>query len=445
MNKLVLAVVESVGYPILMLKVLLSCLCLITLPTFAADATTTAANAINSLGVDLLAKATKPGENALLSPYSIQTALAMTYAGADGVTRDEMARVLHFPKDETEMHSSFSTLSETLKDIATKSTKYVERNKEQGNNRTPITLRVANRLFGQSGYEFRTAFLDLAKSNYSAPFETIDFEKNSAAELKRINEWVETQTHQRIRNLIPDGGISEQTRLVLVNAIFFKASWAQEFLEYTTKPLPFQLANGTSMTVSTMNKNAYFFYDKREGYSVVGLPYDDLYRLSSGLERPQRDDRLQFLILLPDTANGLPALEKKLNAGLLASCAKLQPQKFNLYLPKFRLESPTLSLGKSLQKLGMTSAFNVPSGTANFNRMSPRRKNDNLFISDVFHKTFLNLDEGGTEAAAATAVSMPKGGSHPTVEVRIDRPFLFAIQHRESGACLFLGRMTDPR
>ena len=369
----------------------------------------------------------------------------MTYAGADGLTRDEMARVLHFPKDEAEMNSSFSALSETLKDIATKSAKYAESNKEKGYDGTPTTLTVANRLFGQSGYEFRPAFLDVAKSIYSAPFEAMDFKQNSATGLKRINEWVETQTHQRIRDLIPDGGIDSQTCLVLVNAIYFKAAWAEEFLELKTEPLPFHLANGTTVSVPTMNKSASFFYEKREGYSVVGLPYHYLYLSSSETERPQRDDRLQFLILLPDTANGLPALEKKLNARLLTSCAKLQSQEVNLYLPKFKLEPPTLPLGKSLQKLGMTSAFDIPGGTANFNRMAPRRKSDRLFISEVFHKTYLNLDEGGTEAASASGVSMPKGGSHPTVEVRVDRPFLFAIQHRESGACLFLGRMVDPR
>lgn len=428
-----------------MLKALLSYLCLITASTFAADATATAATAINSLGVDLLAKTTKPDENALLSPYSIQSALAMTYAGADGVTRDEMARVLHFPKDDAKMHSSFSALSETLKDMVTRSTKYTERNKEQGDDRVRTTLEVANCLYGQSGYEFRPAFLDIARTNYSAPLEMMDFEKNSAAELKRINEWVETQTHQRIRNLIPDGGINGQTCLVLVNAIYFKASWADEFLERKTKPLPFSLANGTTVTVPTMEKSAAFFYEKREGYSVVGLPYFYLHLLSAGAEPPKRDNRLQFLILLPDTTNGLPALEKKLNAGLLASCAKIQRQEISLYLPKFKLEPPTLPLAKSLQKLGMKSAFDIPGGTANFNRMSPSRKNDRLFISEVFHKTFLKLDEGGTEAASATGISMTKGGAHRTVEVRVDRPFLFAIQHRESGASLFLGRMVDPR
>jgi serpin B len=179
----------------------------------------------------------------------------------------------------------------------------------------------------------------------------------------------------------------------------------------------------------------YCGYAKRDGFTAVTLPYNDR--------------ELQFVILLPDEAKGLPALEKKLTTPMLAECAKLQAQDVNLHLPKFKFEPPTMNLGEALQGLGMQTAFDLPRGSANFDRLAPRKPNDYLYISAVFHKTFIAVDEEGTEAAAATAVAMAVGasaGQKPEPpEVRIDRPFLYAIQHVPSGACLFIGRVTDPR
>ena len=178
-----------------------------------------------------------------------------------------------------------------------------------------------------------------------------------------------------------------------------------------------------------------FGYARREGCTVLTLPYSD--------------GELQFLILLPDQLDGLADVEKKLDARLLADYAQSSPQEVMLYLPKFKLEPPTLSLGRELQALGMRSAFDQPLGSANFGLMAPRRPNDYLYLSEVFHKTFLALDERGTEVAAATAVVMATPSAvrpkPKPIEVRVDHPFLFAIQHRASGACLFLGRLSDPR
>jgi serpin B len=158
---------------------------------------------------------------------------------------------------------------------------------------------------------------------------------------------------------------------------------------------------------------------------------------------------LQFVVLLPDERNGLSAVEKKLTSAALTDFAKLERRKLDLYLPKFKFEPPTLNLGATLQALGMKTAFDQPAGSANFDRMAPRKPNDYLFISEVFHKTFIAVDEKGTEAAAATAVAMARatGMHNPTkpLEVKIDHPFLYAIQHVPSGTCLFLGRVTDPR
>ncbi|MEY2467230.1 MAG: hypothetical protein QOD03_1751 [Verrucomicrobiota bacterium] len=417
-----------------------SILLLLILPTtaslFAAEPTSTAATASNALGVDLLHKTARPDANALISPYSIQSALAMTYAGADGATREEMMAVLHYPTNDTELHHSFTTLQKELDGIMQRSAEAAEEMKRYGATNDPITLTVANRLFGQQGYEFRSAFLSLVKENYGAPLEPMDFRKDAAGATKHINDWVEQQTRQRIRNLIPDGALSRITRLVLVNAIYLKAPWAEKFHEEATKRQPFHIDGGATVNVPTIMEQQKLSYAKRDGFSVVVIPYSDW--------------NIQFVILLPDKTNGLAALENKLNPGLLAQCANLPSREIILYLPKFKLEPPMIPLSKQLQELGMKTAFDKPQGSANFDRMAPRRLDDYLYISEVFHKTFLNLDENGTEATAATAVMMDDATGIPSpkpkpIEVHVDHPFIFAIQHRPSGACLFLGRVTDPR
>src|SRR5260370_24793888 len=178
-----------------------------------------------------------------------------------------------------------------------------------------------------------------------------------------------------------------------------------------------------------------FGYAKREGYSAVSLPY--------------AGNDLQFLVLLPEDLNGLRAFESKLSAEMLAQCAKLEERDVDLHLPKFRIEPSTITLAEKLEALGMKTAFNQPRGSANFYRMAPRKPDDYLYISQVFHKTFIAVDEKGTEAAAATAVAMMAATAlierPPPIEVKVDRPFLYAIQHVPSGVCLFLGRVTEPR
>lgn len=419
-----------------MLKATVFCALLAAVQAHGSESATTsiAAKSINSLGIELLSKGTKPSENALLSPYSIQTALAMAYAGADGATRTEMANVLHYPKDEVEVHRSFAALRKSLDELGQASVRNAEEMKKYHATNDPITLTIANRLFGQSGYDFREPFLSLVKDNYDATFQPLNFIKNSAAATQRINDWVENQTRQRIRNVIPDGALNELTRLVLVNAIYFKAPWAEPFETVATKPGPFRVNGSKSVDVPMMMQRHEFSYCKGDGFSVLELPYSDY--------------QFRFLILLPDKVNGLDTLETRLTPDVLAGSGKWEERDVTLYLPKFKLEPPVFALGKELQSLGMKSAFDKPVGSANFDRIAPRRPDDYLYVSEVFHKTFLNLDEKGTEAAAATAIHLKTLGIHEPkkpIEVRVDHPFLFAIQHQPSGACLFLGRMVDPR
>ncbi len=399
----------------------------------AVESASPAAHAVNALGLDLLKSPGNHG-NALLSPYSIQSALAMTFAGAAGQTREEMARVLHFLGEEAELHRSFAALRQALEDAHKKSAEGAEGARKYGGPGEPVTLTVANRLFGQQGHEFRQPFLELTRDTYGAPFQPMDFLRNAAAARLEINSWVEAQTRQRIRELIPPDGIDRDTRLVLVNAIYLKAPWAQAFSTNLTRLLPFHVNGGLVMS-PTMERRERFGYAQRDGYRVVTVPY-------SGGE-------IQFLILLPDAVDGLAELEAKLTPQLLASAASPDTADVKLQLPKLKLEPPLMRLSEALSGLGMKSAFDKPQGSANFDRMAPRKPEDYLKISEVFHKTFLELDEKGTEAAAATAVVMMRiaslaGETPKPIEVRVDRPFLFAIQHRPSGACLFLGRVTNP-
>ena len=406
----------------------------LAMPTLqAANDTDTAATAVNALGIDLLVKTGKPGENALLSPYSIQEALAMTYAGAAGKTRDEMQQTLHFPKDDAELNKSFAALRKNLTDIETETAQIVEQSK-RGGPREPVTLSVANRLYGEKGYDFRAPYLDLLKQDYAAPLEEVDFTNASGPAAKLINTWVAGQTHDRIRDLIPDGALTKDTRLVLVNAIYLKAAWQEEFSAGATQPAAFHLSDDTAAQVPTMNHKMRYGYAKKEGYTAVTLPYIG--------------SQLQFLILLPDDAGGLPALEAKLTPAMLADCAKLEPVEVNLWLPKFKMEPPVMALSDQLKALGMKTAFDDPRGSADFDGIAPRKPDDYLYISEVFHKTFLALDEHGTEAAAATAVVMMRAMAiiqePEPKEVHVDHPFLFAIQDCDSGACIFLGRMNNP-
>jgi serpin B len=403
-------------------------------PALAADP---AAAAINQLGLDLHRRLanTAAEANLCLSPYSIQCALAMTYAGADGATRAEMAKVLHYPEGDA-IHQSLPALNQALAGITARTTKQVEEEKRYGGGGEPVAFNLANRLYGQEGYRFEAPFLAQLKNVYTAPLEPIDFAKSAQA-TKHINDWVEKETRDRIKKLIGDGILDGGTRLVLVNAVYLKAPWADKFNDSATKPKPFHVAGKEPTEVPTMMRQARFGYAKRDGYSAVTIPY--------------YGHDLHFLVLVPDDVKGLAAVEKALTAGDLASCAKLPTKDLViLHLPKFKIEGGSVELGKELQALGMKTAFDHPAGSANFSKMAPRTPSEYLFISQVIHKTFIALDEKGTEAAAATAVVMRAGSAAPAeppkpIEVKVDRPFLFAIQHRETGACLFLGRVTDPR
>ena len=405
---------------------------------FAADDTAVAATAINALGIHLLARIAKPDENALISPYSIQSALAMTYAGAAGETKAEMARVLHYPANEDGLHRSFAAFRKELEEIHERTAREVKDSTKEGGPSEPVTLEIANRLYGQSGYAFRPTFLSLVKENYGAPFQAVDFINAPESACGDINRWVSERTHERINDLIPSGGLNKKMRLVLVNAIYFKAAWMEDFSENGTRKEPFFVGGTKVEQVQTMqHESRRFGYAHGDGFQAITIRYVG--------------GEVQLLVLLPDKKDGLANLETQLTPKLLAKYANPDPAFLTLHLPKFKLEPPVIPLGTELQSLGMKTAFDQPLGSANFDRMAPQKPNDYLAISEVFQKTFMSLDEKGTEAIAATTVlvldsfGMEAGPRPKPIEVRVDHPFLFAIQHRASGACLFLGRVVDPR
>ena len=394
-----------------------------------------AAKATNELGIDLHKQLATGDDNLCISPYSINSALAMTFAGADGETRSEMARVLHFA-NAPDVPASFAALQHSLEQMSAETTELVKDSKKFGGPSEPITLNIANRLFAQKSYHFREAFLSLVKQNFGGAFEPIDFVADPAAATQRINTWVADQTRDRIRDLIPGGALDKTTRLVLANALYLKAPWANQFSENATQAEPF-FVRGAPVNVPMMRKtDKSFGYARHEGFTVVGVPY--------------AGDELQLLILLPDDIDGLRRLESNLSADVLADCAKMQKRDVNLHLPKFKLEPPTITLAKQFEALGMKTAFDQPKRSANFDKIAPRTPDDYLYISQIFHKTFIAVDEKGTEAAAATAVAMLAGTAlrpapPPPIEVKVDRPFVYSIQHVPSGVCLFVGRVTDPR
>lgn len=374
----------------------------------------TAANsAVNSLGIELLRKAV-PSGNTLLSPYSIQVALVMTYAGAAGETAGQMAATLGYGPGAVE---EFATLTRTI-----------GTNVDDGK----LTLSVANALFGQSGYPFLPGFLDTLKSGFSAPLEEVDFRKDPGAATGLINDWVAARTKSRIENLIPAGALTRDTALVLANALYFKSGWLEVFDKGATRPGPFTLADGSTAEVPMMANTAQFGYLRAAGHQVVTLPY--------------ANSDFLLAVLLPD--GDLVEFEKSLTPADLIAAAAAPVTRVALQIPSFRVAPPVLQLGDILASMGMPSAFDEPQGSADFSKMGPRKPDDYLYISDVFHKTFIEVDEAGTEAAAATAVvmmrmtSMP---SEPPVRVAVNRPFLFALMHRPTGTVLFLGRLNDPR
>jgi serine protease inhibitor len=353
-----------------------------------------------------------PG-NLFFSPYSISTCLAMTYAGARGETEQQMARVFHFPPgDQAQVHSAFGDLQRQLAEAA-----------KQG-----IALNIANALWAEKNPPLLPAFLQIARTEYQANVNQADFRTAAEPARAEINQWVAHQTKDKIQEILPPGSIDAMTRMVLANAIYFKATWLKQFEKGQTQNQPFHVSGARQVDAPLMHHMDEVRYMEETNFQAVELPY-------TGGE-------LAMVILLPRQVDGCAALEDRLNPALLPhSLSQSRKQKVEIFLPRFKLESK-FELQQTLAKMGMPNAFGT---SADFSGMDGTR---NLFISAVFHKVWGEVNEEGTEAAAATAVTIKRSAiirepALPPV-FRADHPFLFFIRDTRSGSLLFMGRLANP-
>jgi serpin B len=411
-----------------------------TCPTCMAKAAAAAAKIADEQAVvqgntefalELYAKVRGEPGNLFCSPYSISTALAMPYAGAAGPTEKQMAEVLHLPVAVAGKGTNMTarkaeltrpTVSKQRFHLAFGSIiKGLNARGEKGG----YQLTVANALWGQKDYGFLAEFVQLIKDHYQGNLNEVDYVRAAEAAAREINAWVEEQTKGKIKNLISPGALNSMTRLVLTNAIYFKGNWARQFKKEQTRDAPFTPADGGKVDVAMMNQTAEFGYMEGSDFQALELPYVD--------------DELSMVIFLPKKHDGLAEFEKKLTLENLGKWqGRLYKRKVIVSVPKFKVTSQ-FGLGGVLKSMGMGNAF---SSGADFSGINGKR---DLFISAVIHKAYVDVNEEGTEAAAATAVTMRVTSVQPQPPIfRADHPFFFLIRDNKSKSILFLGRITNP-
>jgi serine protease inhibitor len=373
-------------------------------------------SANNKFAFDCYAKL-EPNTNLFFSPYSISTALAMTYIGARGNTKTQMSQTLHFPNQNQEvLDSAFYHLIDQM---------------NQASKNKSVTINTANSFWGQKDYSFRKDFTEALKKYYKSELKIVDFRKNHEAIRKQINAWVEKQTNNKIKNLVNKNLLNELTRLVLINAIYFKANWANPFDSEDTKNAPFWISRKQKVQVPMMNKKQHFLYLQTKDVQIIELPYE-------GTGKYNDKNRLSMTILLPNKKNGLAELEKMLTVEQLEKWLQhLHWIKVQVSIPKFTINSK-FNLSRTLQKLGMKDAFN---SRADFSGIDGTKS---LSLDSVIHQAFVDVNEQGTEAAAATAIFLTRGLIQETPVFRADHPFIFLIRHNDSGNILFMGRVVNP-
>lgn len=363
---------------------------------------------------DLYKQLGSQGGNLFLSPYSISSALAMTYAGANGETKTEMEKVLRFTSGKT-LPIAFAELNQHLM--------------AGGDSKEGTTLQTANSLWLQTGESYLPEFQTVIVNSYKGFLEQVDYMQDPEMARKKINDWVEEKTNGRITDLLQSNDIQTSTRLVLVNAIYMKGNWMLPFKEENTKSGSFYVNNGNKIDSQMMEQTAFFNHVKEEGISVLEMPYR---------RGEEQEAELAMIIILPDNIEGLGDLEKNLNEEKFHEWIdKMDNKRVHVTIPKFKM-TQSFRLRDPLQQMGMKLAF---SDAADFSRITGKK---DLSLSQVIHKTFIKVDENGTEAAAATA-SIIAMTSAPVVEepveFKADHPFFFAIIDRNTKALLFMGRV----
>jgi len=366
--------------------------------------------------------------NLLFSPYGISLSLAMVYAGARYDTEAQMAEALRFVLGQDRLHPVFNALDRELssrgQDIA-------------GEDGKAFRLSVVNGIWGQTGYGFAQDYLDILTMHYDAGVNILDLGGHPERSRLVINEFVANQTDYRILDLLPEGSIDEDTRLVLTNAVYFSASWQQAFDPESTKPGGFHPTDGTAIEAQMMSQEMERIrHAEGEGYQVVELPYVKDEFTSGG--------RLSMMVIVPD--QGLfDAVESALSGVMLqAILGRLEHKRVTLTIPKFEFDAE-LGLRDALYEMGLTDAFDVT--LADFSGISESVLPDlPLFLEDVVHKAYVKVDEAGTEAAASSGIVLEPPSPHPpeAVTLVVDRPFIFLIRDHDTGAVLFIGRVLDP-
>jgi serpin B len=354
---------------------------------------------------------TNPG-NLFFSPYSISTALAMTYAGARGDTEKQMARVLHFSENQRQLHSDFGQLQRQL---------------GEAGKQKAIELNVANALWAQKGHPFLPAFLKITQDEYQANINQADFNTGADAARDEINRWVGQKTKDKIQDILGPGTLDQTTTLVLANAIYFKGRWAVPYKKEATSIEPFHVSSGSQVNVPLMHHFDEVRYMENGDFQAVELPY--------------AGEGLSMMVLLPRQVDGCRKLEDGLNPALVSNTlSQMKKQRVEIFLPKFKLES-SFRLNAALAAMGMPDAFGPK---ADFSGMDGTKL---LYFSLVLHKAWGEVNEEGTEAAAATVVTMMMGMPPPRPPApifRADHPFIFFIRDMGSGSILFLGRLAGP-
>jgi len=355
-------------------------------------------------------KTTAPKGNLFFSPYSVSTALAMVYGGARGETKKQMGTTLHFTLPEPNLYCAFGALQEEL----------IQKDRSRG-----YRLLLANALWCQKGEPFLKGFLDLTQTYFGAGLNQVDFANETEQARQKINSWVGENTNDKIENLIPPGGVNADTTLVLTNAIYFKGEWKTKFRWWKTKDADFTVSAEKKVNAPLMHLKEDFKYYGDEKLQVLELPY--------------KSNELSMLVLLPQETEGIKELENTLTPDRLNDLiSKMWTTKVDVYFPKFKIVWGTCVLNNTLAALGMCDAFGPEK--ADFSGINGMGR---LFISDIFHKAFIEVNEKGTEAAAATAVVMAKA-LILHIEFRADHPFIFIIRDNRSGSILFMGRLMNP-
>lgn len=369
----------------------------------------------SAFALDLYQQVRQKEGNLFYSPFSISTALAMTWAGAKGDTEAEMAKTLSFDLPQNQLHPAFNWLDLELESRGQGA---------QGADGKGFRLNVVNALWGQIGYPFEAPFLDTLGLHYGAGMHIVNFQDAPQQAADLINGWVSDQTEGKIEKLVPVEVLTPATVLVLTNAIYFNAAWRDPFDTANTQDGAFTKADGSTVTVPMMHGYPEMAYGKGDGYQAVALPYDG--------------DELSMVVILPD-AGTLDAFEASLDAtaldGILGSMSGHQ---VDITMPKFKFEYE-LGLKKVLQAMGMELAFDASAAD-----LTGINSGGKPYIQDVLHKAFVGVNEAGTEAAAATAVIVGDESAPEPASITLDHPFLFLIRDNATGSLLFVGRVADP-